>query len=674
MKHVKGIALLAWLILLLASAAQGATLSVAYSGAPYTNVQDAVDHATAGDVVQIGPGIFPGPVTVSSAVVLRGSGAGETILSGGAAGSGLVLSAANVRIEGFTVKGEGNGTGIHVAADTVDLKTIEVIGWGIGLFIENSQGTRVSECDIHDNSEFGVILQASTGSVLSRSSVRNNGAAGLSIDPASTGNTFYLNNFQNSQNALVESGGNAWNSPGTLSYSYDGLERQSVMGNYWSDHTGTDANTDGIVDSPYVIEPKKGKGSIKNPRSTETDLYPLVIRWEGFFPNLPPTTTGPVTTIPTPAPTEIPTSPSTEIPTSSPPTVTTTAPGNAEEIPSNGGYGLLPFLVVGLLLLGTAGGGWLILRQLSSAKEGKREDPGAVAHTSVRNSDTLLVPGSTLSQGKPSIVGAAPFPSELNDRYSSVVYAGKGGIARVFKAVRRSDGRTVAVKIPVSFDEETGKAFMKEMRVWEDLHHPNIAEVTAVNILPLPFVEMEYLSHSLDVCTKPLKCADAVRIIRGIATGLSYAHQKGVIHRDLKPHNILLTSDLTPKITDWGLSRLLSDDANTRMEGFSLPYASPEQLSPARFGPTGPWTDIYQLGAILYELVVGRPPFEGNGLYETGSAIVSIPAAPPLEVDTEVTSILPVIIRCLEKEPSHRYGSVEEFLGDLDRRFGSHRA
>ncbi|MDD1677989.1 MAG: serine/threonine protein kinase, partial [Methanomicrobiales archaeon] len=212
--------------------------------------------------------------------------------------------------------------------------------------------------------------------------------------------------------------------------------------------------------------------------------------------------------------------------------------------------------------------------------------------------------------------------------------------------------------------------FMKEIRVWEDLRHPNIVEVTAVNILPIPYVEMEYLERSLDRCRKPMALPVAIRIMQGIAEGLSYAHHRGVIHRDLKPHNILLGDNLTPKIADWGLSRGLSDDTAASVSGYSLPYASPEQISPRQFGSTGPWTDLYQLGVIMYELIFGVLPFGGEGLYETGTAILSAPPAPAV-VPAEVTPILPVILRCLEKEPSARYQSAEEFLDDLARHFGS---
>jgi serine/threonine protein kinase len=348
-----------------------------------------------------------------------------------------------------------------------------------------------------------------------------------------------------------------------------------------------------------------------------------------------------------------------------PPVSTTTVPGEEgkitptrrSEIPV---FYLLPFGI----LLGIVIGGWFLMnrRNSRSTERDGRERSGSIYPSTV-SADTLL--SREVSYPQNADLGEPHFPLELVERYSQIAYAGKGGIARVFRAQRKSDGRTVAVKIPVSFDAETGKAFMNEMQVWKDLHHPNIVEVTEVNILPLPYVEMEYFDRSLDHCTTPLEISTAVRIVRGIAEGLSYAHRKGVIHRDLKPHNILLAKDLTPKIADWGLSRVLSQDT-TGMTGFSLPYASPEQLSPRQFGSTGPWTDIYQLGVIMYELLFGTPPFEGEGMYEMGTAIISAPPVPPQEAQPRVASILPVVLRCLEKEPSRRYQSAEEFLADLE--------
>ena len=162
--------------------------------------------------------------------------------------------------------------------------------------------------------------------------------------------------------------------------------------------------------------------------------------------------------------------------------------------------------------------------------------------------------------------------------------------------MRLKDGKTVAVKIPIRFDETTGKCFMKEIVAWEGLRHPNIVEITEVNILPLPYVEMEYVRSGLADLKTPLRPRKAAEIIMGVAKGLAYAHEQGIIHRDIKPHNILITREGIPKITDWGMSRLLGSSAVPTVTGFSLAYAAPEQVSPGRFGETDERTDIYQLG------------------------------------------------------------------------------
>jgi parallel beta-helix repeat protein len=655
---VKAIVVLTILLLSLTGTAYGATLTVAPTGTPYTSIQDAVDHAVSGDTILIGPGVYSGPVVLSFPLILRGAGVEETTLTQGT----LSITAVGVQVEGLTIRGEGNGTGIFTTADTVDLRNIVVEGWESGVLMEGSDGNRISDSEIRDNRGYGVTLQGSTGMILTHTSLRNNGAGGLYIDATSSGNTFYLNNFENAQNVVVEGDGNAWNSPGTISYTYHGLAQQSVMGNYWSDHSGSDINADGIIDSPYIIESKKGKGSLKNPKTGESDLYPLESEWEEFFPALLPTTV--ITTPITPIPTTL----TTPIPTSTPLPTTTASPGGEGviKLPPKEWMGPVLYLFLFVLVVGLAGGAWFLMRRRDHRSTGTEKPLSSeeIPSTAV-SSDTILNRDASRPPEAGMVSPESYFPLELRERYSQIIYAGKGGIARVFRAQRKSDGRIVAVKIPVSFDEATGKTFMKEMRVWEDLHHPNIVEITAANILPLPYVEMEYFDRSLDRCTKPLDPSMAVRIIQGIAEGLSYAHHKGVIHRDLKPQNILLAADLTPKIADWGLSRLLSQDTTASVTGFSLPYASPEQLSPRQFGSTGPWTDIYQMGVILYELLFGILPFGGEGMYETGTAIISTPPSPPENMRPEIARLLPVILRCLEKEPSKRYQSAEEFQEDL---------
>ncbi len=249
------------------------------------------------------------------------------------------------------------------------------------------------------------------------------------------------------------------------------------------------------------------------------------------------------------------------------------------------------------------------------------------------------------------------FPATLSDRYRDVSFIGKGGIARVFRAVRRSDGAVVAVKVPISFDETTGRIFLKEMKLWEGLSHPNIVRICSVNILPVPFVEMEYVSRSLAGVTLPLPPAEAAAIIEDIVHGLIYAHEHGIIHRDIKPHNILLTEDNTAKITDWGLGTVMGDGHESSVVGFSIQYAAPEQIAPRRFGDADTRTDIYQTGIVFYELLTGRRPFDDGGLGEMTDAILG--EAPTLP-SSRVPAAAPwdnVVMRCIAKEKKDRYPS-----------------
>lgn len=257
------------------------------------------------------------------------------------------------------------------------------------------------------------------------------------------------------------------------------------------------------------------------------------------------------------------------------------------------------------------------------------------------------------------------FPATLMDRYRDVTFIGKGGLARVFRAVRREDGAVVAVKVPISFDETTGRIFLREMKLWEGLSHPNIVRILSVNILPVPFVEMEYVPGSLAGATLPLPPAEAAAIVADIVRGLAYAHEQGIIHRDIKPHNILLMGDGTAKITDWGLGTVMGNGHESSIVGFSIQYAAPEQIAPRRFGDADTRTDIYQTGVVFYELLTGRRPFDDGGLGEMTNAILWETPAPP---SSRVPAAAPwddIVMRCIAKEKGDRYptaGALEEAL------------
>ncbi|HZD43638.1 MAG TPA: serine/threonine-protein kinase, partial [Methanomicrobiales archaeon] len=255
----------------------------------------------------------------------------------------------------------------------------------------------------------------------------------------------------------------------------------------------------------------------------------------------------------------------------------------------------------------------------------------------------------------------------FGDAYMDVVPIAVGGLARVYRAKRKRDGAVVAIKVPLNTDASTGACFMREMLAWKDLVHPNIVHIIGANILPSPAVEMEYIGTSLADIKKPMAVGEAVRLIEGIAEGLAYAHSRGVIHRDIKPENILLTEDGVPKITDWGMSRIIAACHLPTVVGFSPSYAAPEQVSTTRYGETDPRTDIFQLGVVFYELVTGRLPFPGEGILEITQAILNQDPVRPSELVPESIVVEPIILRCLEKEPAKRYQSAEELLEALHR-------
>jgi eukaryotic-like serine/threonine-protein kinase len=260
---------------------------------------------------------------------------------------------------------------------------------------------------------------------------------------------------------------------------------------------------------------------------------------------------------------------------------------------------------------------------------------------------------------------AAHLPPALVKKYPNAEYLAEGGASRVFRAHDPVEGRDIAVKVPIRFDEVTGTQFTKELQVWQGLHHKNIVEIYAANIFPVPYIEMEYVESSLASVKFPLEADRAVGIVRGVAEGLSYAHQQGIAHRDIKPGNILITPDGTPKISDWGLAKA-EGTKQSGIIGFSLEYASPEQLAPNLYGEPGAWTDIYQLGVLFYEMLTGQVPFRGGGMGEVTHAILHDDPPVPAVRGPDAGSIQKIILRCMEKSPKDRYHSVAEILADLD--------
>lgn len=255
------------------------------------------------------------------------------------------------------------------------------------------------------------------------------------------------------------------------------------------------------------------------------------------------------------------------------------------------------------------------------------------------------------------------FPEVLLEKYEPMGPVGRGGVSTVFRCRRRSDGRVVAVKIPILSDEKTGKAFFGEMKILEGLSHRNIVRVFSSNILPVPYVEMEYLPDSLERLDFPLKPGIAKDIIMQVLDGLGFAHGKGIIHCDIKPANILLDGDFVPVITDWGLG---VRDGDRMTGGYSPGYAAPEQIRPGIFGPPDERCDIYQTGLLLYEMLTGAMPFRSKDPTEADNKVLNYIPPPPSEYSPELGDFDTPVMRCLEKNPSKRFDSI----ADLKRSLG----
>jgi serine/threonine protein kinase len=201
------------------------------------------------------------------------------------------------------------------------------------------------------------------------------------------------------------------------------------------------------------------------------------------------------------------------------------------------------------------------------------------------------------------------------------------------------------------------------MQNWTKLSHPNIVRLYDFNIMPIPFFEEELCDSALSDQEKPLECEEAAWILFNICEGLKFAHSQKIIHRDLKPQNILMKNGV-PKISDWGLSRIISESTTTTSISFTPNYAAPEQINGRSKDER---TDIWQLGVILYELVTGMLPFKGDSMIEVGMNIATKDPKHPGDIIPDAKVIDGVVMRCLQKDPNKRYQSVLELQKDLAR-------
>ena len=254
---------------------------------------------------------------------------------------------------------------------------------------------------------------------------------------------------------------------------------------------------------------------------------------------------------------------------------------------------------------------------------------------------------------------------------------GRGGMGVVYKAREVRLNRTVAVKMILAADVAQPEAlvrFLTEAETIARLQHPNIVQVFGLGDQDgRPYFVMEYapggsLAARLD--GTPWRAREAAVLMETLARAIHEAHRQGIIHRDLKPANILLAAESVPKLTDFGLAKCLGSDSGlTRTEVVmgSPSYMAPEQAE-GRAREVGPAADVYALGAILYELLTGRPPFKGASVLQTLEQVRHAEPVPPARLQPGLPRDAETIcLKCLMKAPDRRYASAAELAEDLRR-------
>ncbi|KJL40319.1 Stk1 family PASTA domain-containing Ser/Thr kinase [Microbacterium trichothecenolyticum] len=275
-------------------------------------------------------------------------------------------------------------------------------------------------------------------------------------------------------------------------------------------------------------------------------------------------------------------------------------------------------------------------------------------------------------------------PRVLSGRYRIDEPIGRGGMASVYRGYDLTLGREVAIKIldrELADDNAFRTRFRLEAQAASRMAHPTIVRVydagedslTAPDgtVRPVPFIVMELVKGRLlkeIIAAGPVPVTDAVRYVDGILEALEYSHRAGVVHRDIKPGNVMVTDAGQVKVMDFGIARAVSDSSSTVAETTQIlgtaAYFSPEQ---AKGEPVDARADVYSTGVVLYELLTGRQPFRGESPVAVAYQHVSEAPVPPSEVnDTVPRALDTVALRALAKDPFQRYQDAAGFREALD--------
>jgi TolB-like protein/Tfp pilus assembly protein PilF/predicted Ser/Thr protein kinase len=306
--------------------------------------------------------------------------------------------------------------------------------------------------------------------------------------------------------------------------------------------------------------------------------------------------------------------------------------------------------------------------ELSAVASAKADDGGSAENVQTNNAHAS--PDSKTTTRIAKVLG------ELGD-YELLEEIGRGGQGVVFRARQKSLNRTVALKI-IGLGQWASKAHVKRFRLEAEaaarLDHPSIVPIYEVGerdgscFFSMKFVEGGQLDEAIRRTPMPIR--QAAELMAKVARTVHYAHEHGILHRDIKPGNILLDAKGEPHLTDFGLARLVESESTvTRtLEVMGTPsYMAPEQAAGNNAGLSSA-TDVYGLGAVFYQLLTGHPPFAGGTTFETVRLVLDTePRQPRLwnpKVDRDLSTIC---LKCLEKDPQRRYSSALALAEDLER-------
>ena len=261
--------------------------------------------------------------------------------------------------------------------------------------------------------------------------------------------------------------------------------------------------------------------------------------------------------------------------------------------------------------------------------------------------------------------------SYVINRYEIIAKIGSGGMADVYKAKDHVLNRLVAIKV-LKQEYSTDATFVKKFRVEAQsaarLSHPNIVSVydvgedDGVYFIVMELVQGITLKNYIDMKGK-LDIREALNISVQIASGLSAAHENRIIHRDIKPQNIIMSRDGKVKVTDFGIAKVADSTTVTTTAAGTVHYISPEQ---ARGGYSAERSDIYSLGITMYEMVTGRVPFEGETNVAVALMHIQSEMVPPRKLEPSIpVSFEKIILKCTQKKPERRYASAKELIADL---------